>query len=460
MGFTLKTSGFFLLLLLLSGAVMAATPPADHQQVKDNAPTGNGELQSTDTEDLPRLETALDRTIASYQEAIADREANHGPYDQELSEMSYGLGNSLFLSLRFPEAMMAYQHAMYLDRVNQGVYSLGQEPMLRGIIATQQAMGEPDATSETYLQLLWLYSKAYGDNDPRMIPILDEASRWHMQAYSASGMRDDVFHLHMARGFSTHAINIASEHFGETDLRLVALLQNTALANYYLEQHQKSYPGVAGWEDTEAMFDRLPNIEWIPQELFWRRNFYREGRKACKKMLSILESNPTVSPQDKARGYVANGDMLLLLNRPEPAIKSYQKAQLLLEQEAQHKPMIEELFGAPKMLPQPRSAPMPTAPENASQSTDDDTKLSLADLVGKTIDPLPLPTPKEYVMIAVDVSEKGTPDNINIVSIHADETEGMEKRARRAITGSRFRPRFENGAPVTTQALPVKVLMN
>lgn len=460
MGFTLKTSGFFLLLLLLSGVAMSATPEAAHQEVKDNAPADNGELQSTDSEVLPRLETALDRTIANYQAAIAEREANYGPFDQELSEMSYGLGNTLFLSLRFPEAIMAYQRAMHLDRVNQGVYSLGQEPMLRGIIATQQAMGEPDATSETYLQLLWLYSKAYGDTDPRMIPILDEASRWHMQAYSASGMRDDVFHLHMARGFSTHAINIAKEHFGESDLRLVGLLQNTALANYYLEQHQKSYPGVAGWEDTEAMFDRLPNIEWIPQELYWRRNFSLEGRKACKKMISILENNPAASPQDKARGYVANGDMLLLLNKPKPAIKSYQRAQLLLEQEAQDKPMIEELFGAPKMLPQPRSAPIPSVPENINQSVDDSTKLSFADFVGESVDPLPLPTPKEYVMVAVDVSEKGTPDNINIVSIHADETEGMEKRARRAITGSRFRPRFENGSPVTTQALPVKVLMN
>ncbi|TNF05954.1 MAG: hypothetical protein EP323_05610, partial [Gammaproteobacteria bacterium] len=417
MGFALKTTGFFLLLLLLSGAAIGATPPEDNQATQDNVPGENGELQSTDSAALPRLETALDRTIASYQAAIAEREADYGPFDQELSEMSYGLGNSLFLSLRFPEAMLAYQHAMYLDRVNQGVYSLGQEPMLRGIIATQQAMGETDATSDTYLQLLWLYSKAYGDTDPRMIPILDEASRWHMQAYSASGMRDDVFHLHMARGFSTYAINIASEHYGETDLKLVSLLQNTALANYYLEQHQKNYPGVAGWEDTEAMFDRLPNIEWIPQELYWRRNFYREGRKACKKMISILENNPTASPQDKARGYVANGDLLLLLNRPEPAIKSYQQAQVLLGQDAQS--MIEELFGAPKMLPQPRPAPIPTVPKNINQSVDDNTKLSFADFAGESVDPLPLPTPKEYVMVAVDVSEKGTPDNINIVSIHA-----------------------------------------
>jgi len=455
MGFIPKTTGVYLLLLsLLNGTAIAADTAAPEQAAQDSAQPESVEPQSTL---VSELETALDKSIDDYRSAIAQREAEYGPFDAELSEMSYSLGKTLQHRHRFYEAMEAYHRAMYLKRVNNGVYSLSQEPMLRGIIASQSALGNSEAASESYQQLLWLYSKTYGDRDPHLIAIMDEVSRWHLRAYRASGRRDDVQHLHLARGLSTYAQEIAAEHYGELDLKQVALLQNTALANYYLDVHQQNYPGVAGFEDTNAMFERVPNMKWVPQELFWRRNFYQGGRRDCQKMIRILEKNPDATTADKARGYVAMGDWLLLFNHPDSAIKSYRQAYALLEAEASAQSLIEDLFGAPKMLPQPLVSPVSLAvasPEETQPATAASTSEPLALALS------PPTKPKDHVMVAVDVSAEGKPGNIDVVSAFPEKTEQMEKRARRTLAESRFRPRFENGAPVKTKALPVKVLMN
>lgn len=466
MGLTLKTTGVFLLLLcLLNGTAAMASPTPQEQAAQDSALPESGEPQGSPQPPLPTPEMALDSAIADYQAAIANREAEYGPFDSELSEMSFSLGKTLQHRYRFHEAMAAYRRAMHLHRVNEGVYSLAQEPMLRGIIDSQSALGQIEEASDSYSQLLWLYRKTYGDEDIRLVPVIDEISRWHLDLYSASGRRDDVYHLHIARGLIAHAMSIVSEQYGHGDTRLLGLLQNSALANYYLSVHQKNYPGPAGFEDTAPMFERFPKSDLVPQDMFWNRSFYQNSRKAGSRIIAILEQDPSSTAVDKAKGHIAMGDLMQLYNRSGPAMKSYQRAFQMLSSDPAQQTAIEDLFGAPKMLPRPLTVTptlMLTGPAEPKADNPEPSPLtplpSLADIQLA-------PPAVEYVMVAADISAEGLADNITTLEVFPSDTdrekiESMESRARKTISASRFRPRFENGNPVLTKALPVKVLMN
>ncbi|WP_461520912.1 energy transducer TonB [Porticoccus sp.] len=464
MGLTLKTTGVFLLLLLLLNGTAANEPPLPEDlPAQDNVLPEDGEPQAALTSALTEAEALLDSSIDQYRAAITEHEAQLGPFDAELGEMNYSLGKTLQLRYRFQEAIETYRHAMHLKRVNDGVFSLTQEPMLRGMIESQSALGQIDDAGEHYQQLLWLYRKSYGDDDPRLISIMEEISRWHMQVYNRRGTQDDIYHLLVSYGMYTYAISIATQQYGAYDLRLVSLLEHSALANYYLSTHNKTFP--SSWENAVmASYDRVPRLPGMGEELSLNRNYYQNGRRDYKRMFDVLENNPAAKPEDIAKGYVSLGDWLLLFDKTTQGMHAYEKAVTILTRPEVDNGLTGELFGAPIMLPRPAETEYWTnrpTKQGANTDTPDNTDASTpANIAQSTQSPPPLPSSREYVMVAVDVSATGVPDKIDTVSFHPEKNESLEKRARKAITSSRFRPRFEKGSPVLTKALPVRVIMN
>ena len=81
-----------------------------------------------------------------------------------------GLGKTLQTSQRYEEAINAYRRSLYLKRVNDGVYSLSQAPMLRGIIESHIKQGQTDAAAENYEQLVWIHLKDVRQQRPQIDP--------------------------------------------------------------------------------------------------------------------------------------------------------------------------------------------------------------------------------------------------------------------------------------------------
>jgi len=68
-------------------------------------------------------------------------------------------------------------------------------------------------------------------------------------------------------------------------------------------------------------------------------------------------------------------------------------------------------------------------------------------------------TQNSYVNLSVDVTEKGSATNMKIEAVHPKEASEHGQRAKRTIRAKKFRPRFESGLPVLTNAFPIKVLI-
>lgn len=290
-----------------------------------------------------------DSTLADYQRAIANHQAEFGPYDEKLGEMTFSLGQNLQMRGKWQESIAVFRRSMHLNKVNHGVHSLTQEPMLRGIIDGQSALGQIHNVSKSYQQLLRLYTKNHDETDTRMVPILDEISHWHLMAYTKTGGRDAEYYLRVAQQLYARALAITAKAYGENDLRMVNLLKNTALTNYYLGEHYRNYPG--SLEGTMGPLESLPRNLSLAEQSYVNRSFYLNGKAALHKMMTILTSNPKASTIDQIEGHMAVGDWMILTRHPKRAVTAYQQAIKLITPIDFNNTLYEALFATPKMLP-------------------------------------------------------------------------------------------------------------
>jgi tetratricopeptide (TPR) repeat protein len=432
---------------------------------------------------------SLDLAIENHRSAIDQKENEVGPYDIELSEMVFGLGKTLQTSHRYDEAVAAYKRSLHLKRVNNGVYSLSQAPMLRGIIQSHLKQGQTHDAAEAYGQLIWIHMKTYGDNDPRLIPLLDEVSQWHLKSYIQTGDREDVEHLNAAYALYSTAIKLSSQHHGPNNLELVDLLKNLAIASYYQTLHQQRYPEYAEL-GTSVPFGYRP-LGTSGDERLRRGSYFLQGHAAHKKILDILANNPDVTPTDKAKAHTDLGDWHQLYGNYQLAISAYQQAHKVMEGNEQQEQVLSTLFGVPTMLPEleteitadrasltteskvranedpvlEKTTPESTAPKSTAQKdTSNKNTANLKETPQPAVNFTALAdtilfTQNSYVNLSVDVSEKGSATNMKIEAVYPKEASEYGQRAKRTIRAKKFRPRFESGQPVLTNAFPIKVLI-
>lgn len=461
MGFPQKTLNTVLLVAcILTGAMVMADSQPD--SLNTNSPATNNPTVNSLTvqRDNPITElnhvaptsdeqhalsdtTDINVSIENYQSAIAEQENEAGPYDPALSELSFGLGNVLLHNHRYTEAISAYKRSMHLHRVNDGVYSPSQAPMLRGIIKSHIQLGQIKDASQNYRQLFWLYVKTYGKKDPRLIPLMSEIGQWHLETYAQTGHQEDIYHLKAASRLYLSAIELTTENLGPSNLQLVGPLNNLALTSYYFALHQRNYPDAWG-NNASAPFGY--RSFGLSEETLRRGNLYLTGLKSYQRTLDIFENNPDAPIEGKAATYAQLGDWYLLFGYQDLAIESYLQAHSALNGVEQEDVILKTLFGTPKMLPivqKQTSTPSSVGGEKRSTKPEhDDASLSI----------------ESYVKVAIDVTPEGKVTEIDILKTHPENSPELEARVKWNLHASTFRPRFSDGHAVLTNDYPIKML--
>ena len=85
---------------------------------------------------------------ASYQFYITDLESRYGPYAPGLSEQLLGLGSVYQKQGLHEEAAAVFKRGVHVARINDGLYSSSQIPLLQGLIQSLVAMGEYEGADE------------------------------------------------------------------------------------------------------------------------------------------------------------------------------------------------------------------------------------------------------------------------------------------------------------------------
>lgn len=148
------------------------------------------DAQAQDERD--NLSTNLSADIAAYRARIGDILANSNPYSVELREQYDALGTLLQRAGQHEDAIKAFESAMHIDRVNGGLYTLDQIPVVEKMIASHDALGNWSDVNDLHGYLFYIQQRTYEEGDPRLLAAMEAWADWNVTSYLEEGPRYDV----------------------------------------------------------------------------------------------------------------------------------------------------------------------------------------------------------------------------------------------------------------------------
>nr|WP_284500110.1 hypothetical protein [Microbulbifer sp. GX H0434] len=360
--------------------------------------------------------------VDQYRERIEELEAERGAYGAGIDEELLGLATALQEVGAHEQAISEFRRAMLITRVNEGLYSLNQTPMIERMIESQIALSQWEDANDNQEYLYWLHARNFGEKDPRMLPVINDLSRWHLQAYVEEKGATLFEHLISATNLYELAVDIITQNFGANDLRLVEALRGLKATNYYLATYDgEPQPAVVvntsfGGGNMDAQ--RRSKLD------HYRMNSFSTGKKAIARIVDVYQQNPQSPPAASAKAKVELGDWYMMFNKWHSARETYGEAYQALWDNGATNREIEDIFGRPAALP---ALPMLDEDKTALEES--------------------------YVTVSYDVTAFGKARNIEILHARPDDNVGIRSRVRNVLKRAKFRPRFVNGEPVETTGI-------
>ena len=402
---------------LAAGDVLENTAAVPSQaNPASSSPLPKNVTSKSDDSSVKKAYTAQQDVIARYEQDIKYYESEGGAYDSVLAESLFGLGKAYQEAEDHSKAIEYFKRSWHINKINEGLYSLTQEPILREIIKSQSAMGDWEATAAGFDTLYLINARTYGEQDPRMIPLLDELTQWHLYAYVRKDKADQS-HLVLSQALTSRAISLIQTHASETDLRLVNLLRFKALSSYYMAQMLESGHSVSS---RSLELNRESLLDEQKERAAAVGDSYRNGRKSYEKIIKVLHSNPEVTKFDKANAYAELGDWFLLFDRRESAKRAYTDALALFDDETEKAEAHKRLFGTLHSLPT-------NTPINKFYQP----------RLGSDI----------FVQAKFNTTRSGYTRRTELISVEPASADTKAKRIKmkRVIRSNRFRPAFQDG---------------
>lgn len=424
-----------------AGATTASNQPSTTQTAGISAtPAGS----QPPAEDPPPPTPGQQRFL----DAVQSLEAEGGAYDAGLAEQLLGLGASYQAAGRHTEAAGALSRAAHIVRVNEGLYSISDLPILERLIESYSALGEWDGVGSSYQQMFQIHRRNYGDNDVRMLPALQRLSAWHLSAYLADVGENPINHLEAARNLYESSLGILRGAPAGPNRRLEETLRESAIVDYYLASYVPADGG-------GTSFSAGPSSREQAGPAYALMGF-TSGRDALARVVELRKQDPSTSPLMRGQAVAELGDWHQLFNRRQTAIDIYKEAWTQAAADSSNA-AVNQIFGQPIALP------------------------VLPDGLATLADAGVAPGGKEtLITVAFAVSERGLVEDIRIVEpqpsanitppektetadtkaaaqVDADTQTPEQKAAtlqveklRKRLRATRFRPRFEAGLPMPT----------
>ena len=387
-------------------------------------PVDPGETDSTSDIDHNDHKKDMQQALVSYRAAIKELDEN-GPYHEQSSEALYGLGIALKRQGFYDEALSTLERAMHVNRVNHGLHSFSQTPILRSIIELQKALHQFEEVTTDYNRLLRLFQKNHARNDPALIPVFQELALWHVDIYQLDNSAERVDHLTTAHSFINAAIKKAQPPNQLITEEKIELLRTSALISFYSSQHK----GDEWLTATDSRYSASSDKDFmVPTRMATlSKTGYRQGRIAHEQIIALVNADPNTTAHQKISAYVETGDWHLLFNHRNAAMQYYQQARILMTQTDMPQELSELWFSQPKILPSLR------AEDGSGNSA------------------------RQYISAQVDISKNGHPSDINILEPAPEKNVMLRRAAIKTLRNARFRPRFVGAEAVNSPAALIKI---
>ena len=381
---------------------------------------GAGALDFQDEEDAALV--APDASL--YQFYIADLESRHGAYAQGLSEQLDGLGRVYQEQGLHQEAIKIYKRAVHLARVNNGLYSQQQIPLLQRLITSYVATGEYGKADERQYYLYRVQRRINKGNALGMSEVMLERAEWQRTAYFLSVGDTSYARLLSMWELYGAALREIVGNEGTTSENLIRPLKGMLQTQYLIASYEgESAPqfsiNASGAEQGTAEENRFALI---------RMSNYRQGLQVINSLREVYTANEAENSPLAATTTIMQGDWSMRYQKQDTAMRLYRAAWEELAAVDNGEAMRAMHFGQPVMLP-----------ALVGISADEDLKTP--------------PKLHGYATVSFGVSQRGRVVDLNLVE-KQPVVEGDDKTATRLLRRLRaktFRPRLEAGEAVATE---------
>jgi len=368
---------------------------------------------------LGDLETTAALPPASeeqYQRAIAELETSEGAYGGDLSESLLGLAQTLQAQGRHEEAIKTFRRGIHLTRINEGLYSPQQIPLVLGEIDSYIAEGNYPRADERQDYLYRVQLHSLKDTDQLADALIGQA-QWQFEAYrqGLGGANSYIRLMNMLEMYQM-AMQDVIEREGDKSLSLLAPLNGMLEAQYLISGYEI--------DDSQPLFgeDGRPN-ESLLRFKSYRARSYEQGNAIIAAIADIEKQRDAGDAKALTETMVMLGDWRLWNGRTEDAWEAYRVAETELARGDDAQLQTAHFFGEPVPLPAIASlSPLPpaVAPEQGD------------------------------ILLAFGVSESGRVHDLE--RMDDNELEGRQaSHLMRQLRKTPFRPKFEAGQPVGTE---------
>ena len=359
---------------------------------------------------------------ASYQFYITDLESRLGPYAPGLSEQLLGLGTVYQKQGLHAEAAAVFKRGVHVARVNSGLYSEAQIPLLQRLIQSLMALGDFETADERQYYLFRVQAEVYGRQSEEMSIAMLERAEWEREAYYLS-LGDSSFMrlLRMWELYSGVLRNISrnqGKHSPELLTPLEGLLETQYLISTYTPEAQSGFYAGGAPDSDYAEESRFSMI---------RVSNYKQGQAVLTAMREVYSYNEEGGDK-AAETFVQLGDWHLWHQKRDSAMEAYKRAWDELGMLEDGDELRQRYFGEPRLLP---------------------------DLPDVLAEPTPPEVVRGHVVVSFSITGTGRIKNLEVLSNQpvdttAEPDDGETVQLLRGIRKMLYRPRFVDGEAVQT----------
>jgi tetratricopeptide (TPR) repeat protein len=362
---------------------------------------------------------------SAYLQQLQLQELSAGPYSDSLAEPLSSLGHYYRERGEYAEALGFYRRALHVVRVNDGLYSERQIPLVRDLLDTYRLAGDLQELDERYEYFFRLYGKGEPPYTDLRLRASLEFLRWQREAIRIELDGDGRKRLLDMYQLNEHILETAAlatqvtpEWYGKLVL--------SQIRNLYLLQAEIELPDeeFTNRSSSSIQSGQGYGLDFHVQRLEGiRRTSAARGRSLLEELIVRMEKSGVGA--GIAGIQLELGDWHQWNGNPRSARLAYRKVIELLEDSGDMQ-LLEQWLGSPVELPA----------NGAFWQTDS------------------LETESRRVVLAAqfDVSARGRARNIQ-ASASKPEDEAFASRLRRKLSATRFRPRFVSGEPEAVERI-------
>jgi tetratricopeptide (TPR) repeat protein len=365
----------------------------------------------------PREEYSDDDESA-YLERLQIQELSGGPYSDALAEPLSGLGRYYRDQGNYKEALGLYKRALHVVRVNDGLYSERQIPLVRALLETYRLAGEMQALDERYDY----FFRLYGNGQPPFTPLRMRASleylRWQREAFGLGldgGRKSRLVEMYRLNERILKSAAQSTVVSQDSYRRLVlSQIRNLYLLQSEIEPPEEEFISLLsrsiqpnqGRDGMDINQQRLESI---------RQRSAARGRSLLQELIARIASSGEAA--ELASIHLELGDWQQWNGNSHSARQEYSRVIDILEDSGDSQ-LLEQWLGSPAELPVNAAFWQPDRLEQDA---------------GRVV------LSAEY-----DVSARGKARNIRVWAAKPED-EVFASRLRRKLSATRFRPRFATG---------------